>query len=78
MAQKRFTYWTADGKRHWTPFIGIAVELSEFEKHGPADRRYDFRMWDKQFRADASRGASGRAAPARSRRKSRGPSRKRK
>ena len=35
---KRFTYWTADGKRHWTPFIGLAVPANV--ELVPADDRY--------------------------------------
>ena len=26
---KQFTYWTADGKRHWTKFIGVRLPASE-------------------------------------------------
>jgi hypothetical protein len=36
---ERFVYWTADGKRHWSPYLGITMDLSEFEKNGPVDRR---------------------------------------
>jgi hypothetical protein len=41
MASKRFTYWTSDGRRHWSPFLGVTVDLSEFEKFGPVDKLYD-------------------------------------
>lgn len=27
--QKRFTYWTEDGERHWAPFLGICIPESE-------------------------------------------------
>lgn len=26
---KRFTYWTADGKRHWTPRLNITLSDAE-------------------------------------------------
>ena len=35
MGMKRFTYWTSDGKRHWTPYLGVTMDLSEFERNGP-------------------------------------------
>ena len=36
--RKRFTYWTEDGKRHWTPFMGVKWP----DSFGPlkADSRY--------------------------------------
>ncbi len=36
--RKRFTYWTKDGKRHWTPFLGVTWPES-FEPV-TADSRY--------------------------------------
>jgi hypothetical protein len=42
MAQKRFIYWTADGKRHWTPLFDppIALDPSEFAEFDRADKFY--------------------------------------
>jgi hypothetical protein len=34
--QKRFTYWTADGKRHWTLVIGKCLSLAESARFVPA------------------------------------------
>jgi hypothetical protein len=38
LPRKRFTYWTEDGKRHWTPFLGVTWPES-FEPV-TADSRY--------------------------------------
>jgi hypothetical protein len=45
IAAKRFTYWTADGKRHWTPLFDppITLDLSQSAKFAPADKHYDCR-----------------------------------
>ena len=42
--QKRFTCWTSDGKRHWRPYLGITLGLSESEKFRSSDKLYDCRM----------------------------------
>ncbi len=42
--KKRFTYWTADGKRHWTPYLNIILGLSESTKFRPADKFYDCQL----------------------------------
>lgn len=39
--QRRFIYWTADGKRHWTPHLGITLGLSESRKFRSADKLYN-------------------------------------
>ena len=38
---KRFVYWTSDGKRHWSPFLNITLDLSESAKFREADKLYD-------------------------------------
>jgi hypothetical protein len=35
--QKRFTYWTEDVKRHWTPIIGKCLSPAESAEFVPAD-----------------------------------------
>ena len=39
--RKRFVYWTSDGKRHWSPFLNITLDLSESAKFREADKLYD-------------------------------------
>jgi hypothetical protein len=41
---KRFTYWTSDGKRHWTPFLNIALNPSASAKFREADKLYNCRL----------------------------------
>lgn len=42
MSKKRLTYWTADGKRHWTPRFDppISLDLDESAKFPEADKHY--------------------------------------
>jgi len=65
MDKKRFTYWTADGKRHWTPFIGIAVPASELPL--PAERllfcRSRSSLSQARQRQDTPPGSRERAIP---------------
>jgi hypothetical protein len=41
--QKRFTYWTADGKRRWSPIIGESLSLTESAVLLRAEKRYPLR-----------------------------------
>jgi hypothetical protein len=51
--QKRLTYGTADGKRHWTPLFDppITLGLLESAKFGPDDMKFVCRSRDKAPRA---------------------------
>jgi len=54
---KRLTYWTGDGKRHWTPRLNITLDLEESAEFGPLDTRYACRSYCKEPLAASAKGS---------------------
>jgi hypothetical protein len=67
MSGKRFTYWTSDGKRHWTPLFDppIILDLSESAKIRRADKFYVFHTQGRKSRVASREAARLRRALAR-------------
>jgi len=57
---KRFTYWTSDGKRHWTPLFDPPITLSLSESAKLRRRRKKYAACTRKELLEAVRPKSAR------------------